>query len=114
MKISSRIVRLLAALRRRRTTAAVTLRVHVVDDPDGALRIVGTNGRVDDRTVGDLVRVLGECGPWYGLHLDLADSNIASASALHRLEAAVDQLEFSGIAVRIVGLDPRHPALTQS
>lgn len=113
MKTSSRIVRLIAALSRRRDTREVTLRLHVVDDPDGVLRIVATTGRVDDRTVGELVRLLSEDGPWCGLHLDLGDSQITSAHALCRLEAAVDQLEFSGIAVRIVGLDPSHPALTQ-
>jgi len=113
MKISSRLVQMRAKLRRRRPRcpAPVTLRVQIVDDPEGALRIVGASGDVDDTTVLDLVRVLGECGPWQGLHLDLVDARIANATVLRQLESAVDHVEFSGVAVRIVGLDPSRLAL---
>lgn len=112
MRISSRLVQMRARLRGgRQRPAPVTLRVQIVDDPEGALRIVGASGAVDDTTVLDLVRVLGECGPWQGLHLDLVDARIANATALRQLESAVDHVEFSGVAVRIVGLDPSRLAL---
>jgi hypothetical protein len=112
MKITSTIAQLRARLRRSpRRPTPVTLRVQVVDDPEGALRIVGVRGTIDETTIADLVRVLRECGPWQGLHLDLVDSRITSGPVLRQLEAAVDQVEFGGVAVRIVGLDPSRLAL---
>ena len=45
------------------------------------------------------------------LHIDLVDAVIPDLSTMRAFERAVDRLERHEIDVRIVGLDPLHPAL---
>lgn len=45
------------------------------------------------------------------LHIDLTDAIIADLTTMLAFERAVDHLERQGVDIRIVGLDPAHPAL---
>jgi hypothetical protein len=92
-----------------RVDAGLTL--SVVDDPDGRMRLVGARGPIDALNVTTLLEVLEEFGDGLGLHLDLSDAVLAGAVAIRRIESMVDQLERQGVHVRIVGVDPEHPAL---
>ena len=46
------------------------------------------------------------------LHIDLTDAPIVDLTTMLALERAVDHLERQGVDIRIVGIDPAHPALT--
>ena len=85
--------------------------VGVVDDPTQPIRLVRVTGSID---AGSVQRVLGV---WEHLtaphlvHVDLQDAAIADATTMDRLEAALDHLERRRIGVRVVGIDPHHPAI---
>lgn len=85
----------------------------MVDDPDGRIRLIGARGSIDGLTVGCLIDVLDELGDGLGLHLDLGHARIGDTTTLRRLEAMVDELERRGVQMRIVGVDPEHPALVE-
>lgn len=89
------------------------LAVSVVDDPTGRMRLIGVRGPVNVETVVRLATVLDAVEPGSRLHLDLTDATIAGPLALEHVERLVDRLELRGVRIRIVGLDPRHPALGQ-
>jgi anti-anti-sigma regulatory factor len=89
------------------------LSVSVVDDPTGTLRLIGVRGPLTLETLGDLADALDAIDDDGWVHLDLTDARIIGSLALDRVERLFDRLELRGVRIRIVGLDPRHPALTQ-
>jgi anti-anti-sigma regulatory factor len=86
--------------------------VTVVDDPSGMMRLVGVRGVVTTDSVSPLLDTLDRIESATSLHLDLTEARIVGATTLDVIEHSVDQLELRGVRIRIVGLDPRHPALS--
>lgn len=86
--------------------------VTVVDDPSGMMRLVGVRGVVTPDSVSPLLDTLDRIESAMSLHLDLTEARIVSGATLDVIEHSVDQLELRGVRIRIVGLDPRHPALS--
>ena len=83
---------------------------HVVD-PDGSTRLVRVTGLVTDTVMPCLSRSWDDMLAAELLHIDLRDATIADLTTMQALERAVDHLERQGIDIRIVGLDPAHPAI---
>jgi hypothetical protein len=86
--------------------------VTVVDDPSGAMHLVGVRGVATPESVLPLLDTLDRLEPGMSLHLDVTEARIVSATTLDAIERTIDQLELRGVRIRIVGLDPRHPALS--
>lgn len=82
-----------------------------VDDPHGPMRLVGVSGTVGMSSIDDLFASWANLTTPYALHIDLTDANIDDHATMERLEAALDHLERQQIAVRLVGVDPLHPAI---
>lgn len=85
----------------------------VVDDPDGAIRLVRLRGHVSAATLIELLEAGTALRAPRHVHLDLIDARIPTVTAMHALERTVDHVERLGVAVRVVGLDPHHPALSR-
>lgn len=96
---------------RSRRTAHHPLTVTVVDDPTGPMRLIGVRGVLDADTVSLLAAALVRVEECTALHLDLTGAQIIGAPTLLVIERLIDRLELLGVNIRIVGLDPRHPAL---
>ncbi len=88
------------------------LTVNVVDDPRGTMRLLGVRGPLVPDTISALAAALDDVPDGMSLHLDVSDATITSPAAIEQVEHLVDQLEQRRVRIRIVGLDPRHPALT--
>jgi anti-anti-sigma regulatory factor len=88
------------------------LRVAVIDDPERAFHLVGVHGLVTSTTIGALAERLSEISPRSSVHVDLASATIVDRRAMDALERVVDALERRGVHLRLVGLDPAHPALS--
>ena len=91
------------------TATGVT--VGVVDDPVHPVRLVRAAGVLDPVTIERVVSAWEHVTAPYLVHLDVQDARIVDATTMSRLERAVDHLERRRIDVRIVGIDPDHPAL---
>lgn len=98
--------------RRRSCTPGSHLAVNVVDDPNGRMHLIGVRGTLTSHTVPALAAALMRVPDGSGLHLDVTDTEIDGAAALDEIERLIDRLELRGVRIRIVGLDPRHPALS--
>lgn len=85
--------------------------VTYVDDPDGRVRLVALRGTLDCRLVDELWAAVADDWPVEVVHIDFSDAEIAPEAALECLEASFDRAERCGIRLRVVGLDPEHPAL---
>jgi hypothetical protein len=83
---------------------------HVVD-PDGAVWIVRVSGPATHRTVDEIDRITGTAPPRSTVHLDLFDASIPSGPVMQELARLADRLEYALVRVRMVGLDPHHPAI---
>lgn len=92
-----------------RSARAVT--VGVVDDPTQPIRLVRVAGIVDAASVQRVLSAWEHLTAPQLVHVDVQDAAIADATTMARLEAALDQLEHRRIGVRIVGIDPHHPAI---
>ena len=90
-----------------RTRANVTY----VDDPSRPVRLVRAVGVLDDDSIDQLLRSWGDVSAPHHLHLDVHAACIADATTMARLATALDGLERRRIDVRVVGIDPQHPAL---
>lgn len=99
------------ARRGRRQHLIDGLVVDVIDDPLGPMCLVRVIGALDERRVGKLFDALSHGTPIRALHLDLHDAVIVDDAAMTALERAVDHLEVQLVGIRIVGVDPYHPAL---
>lgn len=63
------------------------------------------------RTIAAIDRLTAPLGAVNTVHLDLFDAVIPSGAVMRQLERLVDRLERSMVRVRVVGVDPNHPAL---
>lgn len=90
----------------------VPLIVNIVDDPAGNMRLIGVRGTLTPDTVGVLADALLGVPDGVSLHLDVSDAAIGGPAVVERIEHLVDRLEQRRVRIRIVGLDPRHPALS--
>jgi hypothetical protein len=82
-----------------------------VDDPFVPVRLVRARGHVGPTSIDRLFEAFADLRAPHHLHLDVGDARIADPATMERLGAALDRLERLRIDVRIVGLDPQHPAL---
>lgn len=82
-----------------------------VDDPYVPIRLVRASGHIGVASIDRLFKTFDGLKAPHHLHLDVRDANIADAATMARLEAAMDRLERLKIDVRLVGIDPQHPAL---
>ena len=87
--------------------------IAVVDDPRGTLRLIGVRGLVDCDNLPSLATTFDAIEDGGSVHVDVTDADIAGPLALERVERLIDRLELRGVRIRIVGLDPRHPAISQ-
>jgi hypothetical protein len=85
--------------------------VTYVDDPFVPIRLVRARGHVGPRSIERLFEAFADLHAPHHLHLDVGDALIDDPATMARLEAALDRLELLRIDVRIVGIDPQHPAL---
>lgn len=85
--------------------------IDLVDDPDGSMRLVRVRGVLSWRSIDRLFDLLVEPMSIRGVHLDLIDARILDVPTMMRLERLVDCLEQRQVGVRIIGIDPAHPAL---
>ena len=100
-----------ASTRDRRASGGV-LDVSIVDDPDGTIRLVGIRDTITPANAHRLLDATRDLGIDVALHLDFSEASIPTSEALWQLEASVDELERRGYRLRVVGVDPLHPALT--
>lgn len=87
------------------------LAIAIVDDPEGLMRLVGARGTLNSVTIVDLLDVLDGFNDDKGLHLDLSATTIRGTDPIEQLESMIDELELRGIKLRVIGVDPAHPAL---
>ena len=100
--------RALVGVRRRRLPA---LTVDFVDDPVRPIRLVRAAGVIDPVSINRVLSAWEHVTAPYLVHLDVEDARIVDATTMSRLESALDHLEQERIDVRIVGIDPHHPAI---
>jgi hypothetical protein len=85
--------------------------VAYVDDPFEPVRLVRARGHVGPASIERLFEAFADLNPPHRLHLDVGDARFADLATMDRLGDALDRLERLRIDVRIVGIDPHHPAL---
>lgn len=85
--------------------------VTYVDDPARPVRLVRAVGVLDHRSIALLLGSWDDVTAPHHVHVDVQDACIADAATMARLETALDGLERRRIDVRIVGIDPQHPAI---
>jgi anti-anti-sigma regulatory factor len=95
----------------RQSQSPLGLVISVVEDPTADLLLLGLRGQLTTNTVCGLADVLAAVPDGTGLHIDLGDVAIGGTAVIDRCELLIDQLEARQVRIRIVGLDPRHPAL---
>lgn len=86
---------------------------HVID-PDGTVWLFRISGQADLTVVDELDRLTASLDARHTVHLDLFDATIPSTGVVHRLERLADRLEQAMVRVRMVGVDPNHPAFDSS
>lgn len=82
-----------------------------LDDPEGGVTVVGLRGMVHQASVAALGDQLATLRPPHALYLDLHAAIIVSEARMDMLARLIDEVESAGLAVRVAGLDPDHPAL---
>jgi hypothetical protein len=82
-----------------------------VVDPDDTVWLFRITGRASLRTVDELDRITTDLGARHTVHVDLHDADIPSETVMRDLERLADRLERARVRVRMVGVDPNHPAL---
>lgn len=85
-----------------------------VDDPDGDIALIAVYGEIGDHAVVQLHESLADLDRGCYVHLDLSSSSIRTNDAMRSLETIADDLEWRGVVLRVVGLDPQHPMLSPS
>lgn len=84
-----------------------------VVDPDDAVWVFRVVGRATQRTVDEIDRLTAPLGARHSVHVDLFDAVIPSGAVMREIERLADRLERSMVRVRMVGVDPNHPALVR-
>ena len=93
------------------TPEAAPATITTIDDPDGAMRLIGVCGELDALAVARLEAVIDDTDDMSILHLDLTAARLVAPPSMHHVEAVLEGIERRGIRLRVVGLDPEHPAL---
>lgn len=75
------------------------------------MRLVRVVGAVDTNCLSLVFDTWSDVTASCTVHLDLHDAAIMGDVTMQTLERALDHLERQGICVRIVGIDPQHPAI---
>lgn len=86
-------------------------RLDYVVDPDDAVWVFRVVGRASLRTVDEIDRLTVTLGSRHSVHVDLHDAEIPSGVVMRDLERLAERLERAMVRVRVVGVDPNHPAL---
>lgn len=96
----------------RRSRSVVSAgRVDHVIDPDGTVLLFRVSGAVAPCTIDEIARRTVSLDARHTVHLDLHDACIPSVQVVDALERLADRLERSRVRIRMVGLDPNHPAI---
>ena len=82
-----------------------------VVDPDDAVWVFRVAGAATLHTIAKIDQLTAPLGAVNTVHLDLFDAVIPSGAVMRQLERLVDRLERAMVRVRVVGVDPNHPAL---
>lgn len=90
----------------------IGLAISTIDDPTAEMRLLGLRGHLSLDTMPILARALQDVSDGTSLHIDVTDLAIGGAAVIDQTELLIDQLEARRVRLRIVGLDPRHPALS--
>jgi anti-anti-sigma regulatory factor len=93
------------------TEPTALMQVDWIDDPAGYVRLITVTGELNSTTTGAAAVQIIELANSAALHIDFNAAEINGGAAMGRLEAMADLLEDLGVEVRIVGVDPLHPAL---
>lgn len=78
------------------------------------MSLVTVCGDVSRVSIEHLRTSLADLDHGHFVHLDLGSASILSGQAMRSLEAIADDLETRGVVLRVVGLDPLHPMLTET
>ena len=81
-----------------------------VDDPDRPIRLVRAVGVLGPDSIAELLGSWQDLTAPHHVHVDVEDASIVDVATMHQLGSALDRLERQRIGVRIVGIDPSHPA----
>ena len=93
------------------TISEQRLRVDRVDDPQGTSRIVRIVGEMSSSTLPLVLDAWNDVVSPHLVHIDVTEAVIADLATMKAFAQAVDHLECRQVSIRIVGLDPSHPAL---
>lgn len=85
--------------------------IDCVRDPDGAVLLFRVAGTATRHTVDAIDRQTASLDARHTVHVDLHDATIPTVGVIRELERLADRLERSMVRVRMVGVDPDHPAL---
>ena len=87
------------------------LRIAVSSDPTSRIQLMGVCGVLDDDTIPSLEDAFAAVASHSVLHVDVTDLGVHSGPIVRRFESLIEQLERRHVRLRLVGLDPQHPAL---
>ncbi len=76
-----------------------------IDDPDGSIRLIGVAGLAESETIDQLARAVFD-DPIVSVHIDVTGVAGWMPDALARLEGVLDEAEYVGFRIRVIGLDP--------
>lgn len=93
------------------TVMSADARLDHVVDPDDAVWVFRVVGRATLRTIDEIDRLTVTLGTAHTVHVDLYDAEIPSGAVMGELERLAERLERAMVRVRMVGVDPNHPAL---
>ena len=79
--------------------------VAAIDDPDGHVRLIRVAGIAELTTVERLTATMFD-EPCVYIHIDLTDVAGWMPDALTALEVLLDEAEYVGFRIRVIGLDP--------
>ena len=83
-----------------------SLRVAVIEDPDGVLCLINAVGYVTALSVDMILDELRQRPRYSALQLDLTDALISDDGAWQDLERGLDEVELRHIGIRVIGLGP--------
>lgn len=80
-------------------------------DPDGSVWLFRVVGRATLAVIDEIDRLTVTLGAPHSVHVDLFDAEIPAGPVMRGFERVADRLERAKVRVRMVGVDPNHPAL---
>lgn len=80
-------------------------------DPDGTVWLFRVAGRATLAAIDEIERLTATLGAPHTVHVDLFDADIPAGAVMRGFERVADRLERAAVRVRMVGVDPNHPAL---